>query len=54
MHTANMKLSNADLHTYSQAMTDLLNDPGIACFPTAQLALADIQSVRLIFVLILV
>ena len=48
MHTADMKLSNADLHTCSQAMIDLLNDPGIACFPTAQLALADIQSVRMI------
>ena len=48
MHTADMKLSDADLQDYSQAMIDLLKDPGISCFPTAQLALAYIQSVRMI------
>ena len=48
MHTADMKLSNADLQDYSQSMIDLLNDPGISCFHTAQLALKDIHSVCII------
>ena len=45
MHTADMALSDADLKTYSQAMIDLLKDPGISCFPTAQLAVTEIQTV---------
>ena len=48
MHTADMKLSDADLQDYSQAMIDLLNDPGISCFPTAQLAVTYIQTVRIL------
>ena len=48
MHTADMKLSDADLKTYSQAMIDLLKDPGISCFKTAQHAVTEIQTVCMI------
>ena len=45
MHTADMKLSASDLHDYSQAMIDLLSDPGILCFQGAQIAVTEIQTV---------
>ena len=48
MHTADMKLSASDLQDYSQAMIDLLNDPGISCFQGAQLAVTEIQTVCMI------
>ena len=45
MHSAVMKLSAGDLQTYAQSMIDLLSDPGVANFTTAQLAVTEIQSV---------
>ena len=45
MHSAVMKLSAGDLQTYAQSMIDLLSDPGVACFTTAQDAVKEIQSV---------
>ena len=45
MHSAVMKLSAGDLQTYAQSMIDLLSDPGVACFTTAQDAVTEIQSV---------
>ena len=48
MHTADMKLSASDLQTYSQAMIDLLSDPGISSFQTAQLAITETQTVCMI------
>ena len=45
MHSAVMKLSGGDLQKYAQSMIDLLSDPGVACFRTAQDAVKEIQSV---------
>ena len=45
MHSAVMKLSAGDLQTYAQSMIDLLSDPGVVCFTTAQDAVTEIQSV---------
>ena len=45
MHSAVMKLSAGDLQTYAQSMIDLLSDPGVAKFTTAQDAVTEIQSV---------
>ena len=43
-----MTVSASKLQDYTQAMIDLLSDPGISCFPTAQHALTEIQTVRMI------
>ena len=45
MHTSDMILSAGDLQTYAQSMIDLLSDPGVVCFTTAQDAVTEIQTV---------
>ena len=48
MHTSDMKVSASDLGKYTRAMIDLLQDPGIYCYPRAQVAVTDIRKVCLL------
>ena len=47
MHTSNMKLSASEFNVHTKAMIDLLTDPSIKKFKSAQLAVTDIQKVSI-------
>ena len=47
MHTSNMKLSASEYNMHTQAMIDLLNDPSMKKFQSAQLALTEILKVSI-------
>ena len=47
MHTSNMKLSASEYNIHTQAMIDLLGDPSMKKFQSAQLALTEIQKVSI-------
>ena len=47
MHTSNMKLSASEYNMHTQAMIDLLADPSMKKFQSAQLALTEIQKVSI-------
>ena len=47
MHTSNMKLSASEYNMHTQAMIDLLADPSMKEFQSAQLASTEIQKVSI-------
>ena len=47
MHTLNMKLSASEFNVHTKAMIDLLTDPSIKKFKSAQLAVTEIQKVSI-------
>ena len=47
MHTSNMKLSASEFNVHTKAMIDLLTDPSIKKFKSAQLAVTEIQKVSI-------